>query len=131
LVGSACFNNSTPLFKYLQKISYLTENISIRNFYIYNTPLNDYDIIMHARQSRDIHDIHFDAACGRRNYLEEIERYFKANLPGSKSTQYNVVIRNTGITDTGLRAAIEARINTVLANSAPVYSKLNTIKWVN
>ena len=131
LVGSACFNNSTPLFKYLQKISYLTENISIRNFYIYNTPLNDYDIIMHARQSRDIHDIHFDAACGRRNYLEEIERYFKANLPGSKSTQYNVVIRNTGITDSGLRAAIEARINTVLANSAPVYSKLNTIKWVN
>jgi len=131
LVGSACFNNSTPLFKYLQKNTYLVENTKIRNFYLYNTPLNDYDIIMHARESCDIHDIHFDIPCGRRNYLEEIERYFKATTPGSKSTQYNIVIRNTGIVDDKLRTALEKRIAIALAKSAPVYSKLNKIKWVN
>jgi diaminopimelate decarboxylase len=86
---------------------------------------------MHARESRDIQDIHFDIPCGRRNYLEEIERYFKATIPGSKSTQYNIVLRNTGITNEELRKALEERIAIVLANSAPVYSKLNKIKWVN
>jgi hypothetical protein len=131
LIGSANFNNSVPLFEYLQKMSYLTENIKIKNFYLYSVPLNDFDIIMHARKGRDIQDIHFDIPCGRRNYLEEIERYFKATIPGGKSTQYNVVLRNTGITDPGLRTELEKRIITALNNSAPVYSKLNTIKWIN
>jgi len=131
LIGSACFNNSVPLFEYLQKVSYLTENIKIKNFYLYSTPLNDYDIIMHARKGANIQDIHFDIPCGRRNYLEEIERYFKATIPGGKSTQYNVLLRNTGITDPGLRTELEKRILTALGKSAPVYSKLNTIKWIN
>ena len=131
LIGSSNFNNSLPLFKYLKKSAYLAENVNIKNFYLYDTPLNDYDIIMHARKSGSMHDIHFDVPCGRRNYLEEIERYFKADLPGAKSTQYNVIIRNTGITDPKLQAAIEQRILKTLSNSAPVYSKLNTIKWVN
>jgi hypothetical protein len=131
IIGSACFNNSVPLFEHLQKISYLTENIKIKNFYLYSTPLNDYDIIMHARKGADIQDIHFDVPCGRRNYLEEIERYFKATVPGGKSTQYNVLIRNTGITDTNLRIELEKRILLALGKSAPAYSKLNTIKWIN
>ena len=115
----------------MQKNAYLVENIKIRNFYLYNVPLNDYDIIMHARQSRDIQDIHFDVPCGRRSYLEEIERYFKANLPGSKSTLYNIVLRNTGITDPVVQAEIETRLMGTLKNAAPAYSKLNKIKWVN
>lgn len=131
LIGSACFNNSLPLFKYLQKKSYLTENIKIKNFYLYDTPLNDFDIIMHARQNETIQDIHFDIPCGRRSYMEEIERYFKATLPGSKSTLYNVILRNTGITDPTLQANIEARLMNTLTNSSPAYSKLNMIKWVN
>ena len=86
---------------------------------------------MHARQSGSMHDIHFDIPCGRRSYLEEIERYFKADIPGSKSTLYNIVLRNTGITDPVLKHSIEQRVLKTLSNSAPVYSKLNTIKWVN
>jgi hypothetical protein len=131
VIGSANFNNSVPLFEYLQKLSYLTENITIKNFYLYNTALNDYDIIMHARKGMDIQDIHFNIPCGRRNYTEEIERYFKATVPGGKSTLYNIVLRNTGITDSTLKTELEKRIITALRASAPVYSKLNTIKWVN
>lgn len=131
LVGSSGFNNSLPLFKYLKKDSYLTENIKIKNFYLYNTPLNDYDVFMHTKLNGNIQDIHFDIPCGKRNYVEEIERYFKADLPGSKSTLYNVILRNTGITDPNLQAALEQRIINTLATSAPIYSKLNTIKWVN
>ena len=131
IIGSSNFNNSLPLFQYLQKNLYLTENIKIKNFYMYDTPLNDYDIIMHARQGGDMQDIHFDIPCGRRSYLEEIERYFKADLPSSKSTLYNVVLRNTGIVDPKLQAAIEQRVQITLSNSAPVYTKLNNIKWVN
>jgi hypothetical protein len=131
LIGSSCFNNSLPLFKYLKKNSYLTENIKIKNFFLYDSPLNDYDVYMHAKLGANIQDLHFDVPCGKRNYIEEIERYFKANIPGSKSTLYNVILRNTGITDPALQAALEQRIINTLTTSAPIYSKLNTIKWVN
>jgi hypothetical protein len=131
LIGSSNINNSKPLFQYLQKNLYLMENTKIKNFYLYDTPLNDYDIIMHARQSGVMKDLHFDIPCGRRSYLEEIERYFKADVPGAKSTQYNVILRNTGITDKGLQGEIEKRIQKTLQNSAPVYTKLNNITWIN
>jgi hypothetical protein len=131
LIGTSCYNNSIPLYQYLQKDRYLVENTKIKNFYLYDRPLNDYDIIMHGRKDRDIQDIHLNLPCGKRNYTEEIERYFKANIPGIKSTLFNVVIRNTGITDPNLKLALEQRIITTVNASAPIYSKLNTIKWIN
>jgi hypothetical protein len=86
---------------------------------------------MHTRKGMEIHDIRFDVACGRRNYLEEIERYFKLNPPGSKSTLYNVTIRNSGITDPELKLQLEKRVLSLLRDSAPVYTKLSKIKWSN
>jgi hypothetical protein len=69
--------------------------------------------------------------CGKRNYLEEIERYFKATTPGNKSTLFNIVIKNSGITNRSLQIAIEQRLLTKLRNLAPVYTKLNKIKWID
>ena len=131
LFGSSSYRNAVPLFSYLKKDAYLVEGLKVKNYYLYNTALNDCDIAYHAREGMTIHDIHLDLPCGHRNYLEEIERYFKATVPGSKSTQYNIIIKNTGITDAALKKELEKRILTELKNTAPVYSKLNTIKWSN
>jgi hypothetical protein len=131
LIGSSNFSYSIPLFSYLKNKSFLANDLTIKNLYIYDKPLYDFDIIMHARKNMDIKDIVFDVACGRRNYIEEIERYFKCDIPGSKSTAFNIIIRNSGITDPELRYALEQRIISTLRNSAPVYSKLNSIKWRN
>jgi hypothetical protein len=79
----------------------------------------------------DIRDVRLDMACGMRNYVEEIERYFKIDVPSSKSTLYNLTIRNSGITDPELRVELEKRILSLLNSSAPAYTKLNTIKWSN
>ena len=70
-------------------------------------------------------------ACGRRNYLEEIERYFKFQIPGNKSTLMNIVLKNSGITNKDLRFEIEKRIYTLLAKTVPAYIKVNNIKWSN
>jgi hypothetical protein len=131
MFGTSSFKNNIPSFMYLKKNSDLVNGLTIKNYYLYNTPLNDYDIKFQAKEGRTIQDIQFNIPCGRRNYTEEIERYFKATIPGSKSTLYNLVIKNTGITDIALRKALEARINDELKKTAPVYSKLNSIIWQN
>lgn len=129
LIGTSSFVNSIPLYQYTQKNSCLTANIKIKDFYLYYTPLNYYDLAFLARKNMPIHDIHFNVPCGKRNYVEENERYFKASIPGSKSTLYNVNIKNSGITDPALRSALEKRILLTLQNSAPAYSQLNKINW--
>ena len=130
LIGSSSYAYSLPLFSYLKNSSFIAKDLKVKNFYLYDKPLFDFDILFHARKGMHIQDIIFDVACGRRNYTEEIERYFKLSPPGSKSTKYNLIIKNSGIEDTDLRYALEQRIYDIINNTAPAYTKLNTIKWI-
>jgi hypothetical protein len=131
LVGTSTYLNSIPLFNFLQNTNYLATNLKIKNFYLYDKPLYNYDIIMHTRKNMFIRDINLNVACGRRNYVEEVERYFKLRSPGSKSTLFNLIIRNSGIQDEDLKYALEQRILSILRNTAPVYTQIKNIKWAN
>ena len=132
LIGTSSYTNGVPLYNYLKKPNlYMTNNLFLKNFYLYNKPLFDFDVTFHTKKGMKIHDIKFDIACGKRNYIEEIERYFKIDPPGSKSTLYNIVIRNTGINNAELRYALEQRILQIFNVSAPAYTKLNKFIWVN
>lgn len=131
LAGTSTYLNSIPLFSFLKNTNYLASNIILSNVYLYDKPLYDFDIFMHVRKNMFIRDINFNVACGRRNYVEEIERYFKLKVPGSKSTLFNLIIRNSSIADSDLQYALEQRIINILKNTAPVYTKLNKIKWSN
>jgi hypothetical protein len=131
LFGTSNYAFSVPLFTYLKDTSFIATNFKLKNIFIYNKALFDFDIMFHARKNMHIDDIRFDIACGRRNYNEEIERYFKLDVPGSKSTLYNLVIRNSGISDNELKTEIEKRVISILNDSAPVYSRLNKIVWSN
>jgi len=127
--GTTAYSNSIPLFEFLDDNSFNCKNINIKNFYLYNKALNYFDILFHNRMHGNVEDINFDLSCGRRNYLEEIERYFKFRTPGSKSTLFNVVLRNSGINNPVLKNEIEKRIYSLLAKTAPAYTKVNSIKW--
>jgi len=129
LIGTSCFTNSVPLFNYTQKQTSITKGITIKDFRLYNEPMNYFDISFLAKRGMEIQDIHFNVPCGRRAYLEEIERYFKASVPGTKSGLYNVLIKNSGIIDESVKGILEQRVIQTLQNSAPVYSKLNKIIW--
>jgi hypothetical protein len=130
-IGASIYSSTIPLFEYLRTTGYLAEGITIKNFNLYNKPLNYFDINFLAKQGMQIRDIEFDLACGRRNYVEEIERYFKFNIPGSKSAIYNIILRNSGINDKELQYAIEQRILLQLQKLSPAYTRVNEIKWSN
>lgn len=131
-IGTSPYANSIPIFEYLDSNNFNTNGITIKNFYLYSDPLNYFDIAFHAKaHSTVMQDIVFDMACGRRNYLEEIERYFKFQIPGNKSTLMNIVLKNSGIYNLDLRNEIEKRIYTILAKTVPAYIKVSSIKWSN
>jgi hypothetical protein len=108
----------------------MVTGLTIKDFRIYNRALRDADIAILSKENMNIQDIVFTVPAGKRNYLEEIERYFKARIPGQKSTLYNLIIKNSGITDENLRIAFEQRLIERLRELSPVYTKLNKIKWI-
>jgi hypothetical protein len=129
LIGTSCFTNSVPLFNFTEKQTSLTKGVTIKDFRLYSEPMNYFDISFLAKRGMIIQDLHFNAPCGRRAYLEEIERYFKASVPGTKSGLYNVLIKNSGIVDDSVKGILEQKVLQTLQSSTPVYSKLNKITW--
>lgn len=63
-------------------------------------------------------------------YIEEIDRFFKFKLPGSKSPYYNIKISGLGIVNDDTKAIIESIIKNSVKYIAPAYSELYRIIWV-
>jgi hypothetical protein len=131
IFGTGIYNNSITIFEYLKNNDLNTRGINLKNFYLYDKALNYFDILHIGRSDHEVEDIIFDLPCGRRNYLEEIERYFKFRVPGSKSAVLNIVLKNSGINNQELKDEIEKRILNLLADAAPAYIRINDIKWYN
>lgn len=131
IIGTAPYTGTTPIFEYLSDNSFNTYNVKLKNFYLYNSPLNYFDICFHTRLSDEIEDIEFNAPCGHKSLLEEVERYFKFRSPGNKSTVMNIVLKNSGIFKSDLKIEVEKRILSLLNNTIPAYVKIGSIKWKN
>ena len=130
-IGTACYNKNIPLFQYLNDTSFNCRGMKLKNFYLYDKALNYFDTLFHNKQYQQIEDIIFDLPGSNRNYLEEIERYFKFRTPGNKSSIINIVLKNTGINNLQLRSELEKRISRLLAKAAPAYTKVKEFKWSN
>lgn len=65
----------------------------------------------------------------KRNAVEIIDKVFKHKTPYSKSTRFNVIIKNSEIADDSTREAIEIAIRDGIEQYIPAVSVLNQIKW--
>lgn len=63
-------------------------------------------------------------------YVEEIERFFKFKLPGSKSQYYNIKISGFSQASNDVKQTIEDIIRNTIKYVAPAYSELYKITWI-
>jgi hypothetical protein len=75
-------------------------------------------------------DLNWNMEVGNRNYIEEIEHWFKFQLPGSKSKYFNINIHNLNIEDMDIKNIIEDTIRQNIAKIAPAESSLYNINWM-
>lgn len=127
-IGATPFYNQT-LPQYLTSDLFYVDNCTIKNFAIFNEALNDSDITIIANKSKKIPAVAYNMPAGQRSFVDEIERYFKLDVPILKSTKAQVSI-NAGNIPGELRDKLQAKIKSRLAAILPHYSTLN-IKWVD
>jgi hypothetical protein len=127
--ASPAFNNKLLATRYKQKDAFLANNMKVKDIFLYNKPLDDYQIRLHDLQGREFYNIVFDIPSGRRNILDEIEFVFKNKVPGFKTGIFDLEVKNTGITDIALKLNLEKQIKQLLADVIPSYTKLRNIIW--
>jgi hypothetical protein len=66
---------------------------------------------------------------GDRNFIEEIEYWYKNQLPGSKSNYFNINIHNLNIND-DLKYLIETTIKDCINKIKPAETSLYKINWI-
>ena len=129
-IGTEASYGNNKLNDNLNDVNYYNYGqFKLKDFYMYNTPLYLYDIANIVRSKYKIQDLHFELPTGKRNYVENIERFFKNKLPGRKSNLVNVSIQDTGITDKPLQDDISEEIVSGIYKVLPANTKLNKVVW--
>jgi hypothetical protein len=129
-LGTAGMSNNTPLMRVVNRKNYFTiRDASISNLKLYNRPLLDHDIQALLLESVEIQDLVLTLPCGQRNNLEEIKRTFFFQPPNSKSTDIDVIIKNSTINIPEIQTSIKDRILIDLKQYIPGNVNINNITF--
>lgn len=110
-------------YKFIGKISELK---------VYNRSLSKSEIEQVYYSSRYVNqdrDLIWNTPIGERNYIEEIQHWFRMQLPGSKSKYYNINIFNFKAND-DIKLLIENAIRENIYKISPANTELYKINWI-
>ena len=131
LVGATSFFDNTTLPQYIKQPAFYINNCKIKNFTLYNQALNDFDIKLLSSQNQPSSDLKYNMPCGKREYIDEIERVFKMDVPIKKSSNFNIKLINLGNVSQDLKAALEDVIRQQISDKLPYNASVQNIKWIN
>jgi hypothetical protein len=129
-IGTAGMSNNTALMNVINiKDHYTIQNATISNIKLYNKPLMDYEVHGLLLESQKIQDLVLTIPCGQRNNIEEIRRLFFFQPPNSKSTDINVLVKNSTIITNDLQNTIKDRILIDIKKYIPGHVNINDITF--
>jgi hypothetical protein len=76
-------------------------------------------------------DIEWNIPTTSIQYVEEIDKFFKHRLPGSKSGFFNIKISGSKITDPTIRKQVEKDIIAAISQNKPGYTELLRVEWLD
>lgn len=129
-IGTSNFKTGI-LNDWIQTPGVYTYNGKIADIRFYNIALNNSDIraISKNYEYNQFTNLSWTMNAPTRGYIEEIERFFLHRMPGSKSSSFNVKVKNSAIVDPAVRTIVENNIRNAVTSVAPAYTKLRSIIW--
>lgn len=129
MCGNCIYYKNNTLSDYTKKANYyFTTKLFFKNFYLYKVPLSYYNILLHLRQNYPISDVKFQLPTGKRNFVENIQQFFKFKVPGVKSNYFDVDISNLPVS-AGLKEILNNTIADIINKNKPSYTELNNINY--
>ncbi len=130
--GTAGFYNNTDLASYLRQPGYYyLSNTRLKNFFIYDRPLDNDEILALNIYDTKINDLVLSIPAGQRNNIEEIERYFKYKVKDSSSKKINIYVKNMGIDNIDMKNNIKKLILDETKAILPIGVNINDIQFID
>ena len=98
---------------------------------IYDTALTQGQLAQLVLDAIKMEDVEWNMQTSQRQFIEQIERFFKHRVPGNASQMYNIRLVGLGITDPDLQKSIEDVIKNSIERVVPAYATLYNIEWDN
>lgn len=130
--GSSGFYNFISLGEFLGQRSHYhcTDTVLIQPR-LYNKAINDIDVKMLNLYQSGVSDISVSFPAGERNQKEQIKRFFKWQLPGHKSNNINIIVRNSNLSDDLLNSALKGLIAKEIESVLPANISIKNIIFKN
>ena len=131
LLGAASIKNTTlnDLIG-LDDVNKFIGNISDLKMYSKSLSVGEIEAIYFSSELADPRKyLKWNLDVGDRNFIEEIEYWYKNQLPGSKSNYFNINIHNLDIND-DLKYIIETTIKDCIDKIKPAETSLYKINWI-
>jgi len=114
--------------------SELNCNMYSFNGQIYDTRIYDYELTQSKLaniilESIKIEPIEWNIQVNKRQYMEQIERFFMNRVPGNASQFYKIKLSGFDITDQSIKNTIEEIVKQNIERISPAYTTLYGIEW--
>ena len=132
LIGATAAHNGVMFSEFLRQPGYyMSKNFKIKDFYIYNTSINYFDIKFFYRSIKTLRSLKWTIPCNSRNYIDEIQHVFKHGRPPIKVDNYNIDILSDQITLPTMQQDLSYDLKLRLIDEQPVRTTVDDINWYN
>lgn len=129
-VGNTYFHNNISLSEYLNQPNYYyVNNAKIKQFKIYKRALSNNEIDFHVYNGIKMDDLVVSLPCDQRNELDGIDRQFKLDVPGNKSNNINIIVKNSQLTNDFIKNKMKEVLIEKLNKVLPINTKINNIEF--
>lgn len=129
-IGASTYFNGSIINDYLkQPDRYFCRNIVMEYPRLFSSAVDDIDIKFLGLQNRRIGELSVSLPCGERNQIEEIDRLFKWQLPGSKSNKINIRVKNSLLSNNQINSVLGEIIKREVQKVLPSSVNINNITF--
>ena len=127
-VGAATYFNGTILNNYIkQNGHYFCRNIILEQPRLFNVGVDDIDIKFLNLLNLKVGELIASLPCGQRNQVEQIQRFFKWQIPGNKSNNINIRVKSNILANDKINQVLKEIIRRDISNSLPASVNINDI----
>lgn len=131
-IGAATYFNGTILNNFIKQSGhYFCRNITLEQPRLFNKGVDDIDIKFLNLLNLKVGELIASLPCGQRNQVEQIQRFFKWQIPGNKSNNINIRVKSNILVNDKINTVLKEIIRRDISNSLPASVNINDIIFEN
>lgn len=130
MFGNTLLYNGANLATYTHKSTYLLTDVTVNNIIVFNTPIDENTVKINTLLNNTTPTLTLNLPCGQRCTVSKINNIYKHSIPGYKSTNFDIIVKNLKLSDKN-QTILSKLIKQYIQKYTPVITNLDDIVYKN